>query len=576
MSQLTKFTVACTDLRLNGQISSSRSTGLTANAAAPSRSPARSLHRAAVLVAWLLVVLSSEPHHGVAALPSGMYRPSQPLPTQRVGRAYTSPQSHPIVPSSTRTSTDAAFVGPNFLQMAETQDNGTAAAAVRDNETRVKLSQFMRRDRVAFLMKNRSESVDTLLYRRNKANLSAPSSWMWKVLRAVIRGANSTTVSGGHQEVNRSAGFLQPSVLAESLAMANSSNNLSGSLPTSSISHGSTEMLIKVPILDAVGQARGLTTAAKLVIHLGLALSLVAIFIAIMTCHSRFAFVWKRAHASGVRAQVTSLPLARGRDVEDMFQGKERYDCAIFQPFSPGVVVRLQGKVLAGPQTLRAPLTRRSCVHFSASASAQRHDGIHQVPIAFHSVCADFTVALLDAAHITFKVCGQDIALFDMQKGNLYEEQRFADAPDHWQDFVLAHRAPSGDALASAALRTDLRKLEFRQVALDVGAVVTCVGELRRGHDGALELVPWQSSSTKFFAPEKKDESKLSLSDRWRTSWERDLPSDSCDQQPEKVLLSDDAGLLCVPRTHALPWDCCMEREKDDDEDEEVKGPLYA
>merc|ERR1719420_2311437 len=249
---------------------------------------------------------------------------------------------------------------------------------------------------------------------------------------------------------------------------------------------------------------------------------------------------------SGVRSQIEALPVSSGEEIQDLFQMKERYDCCHFQPLSPGLVLRIQGKVTAGRQgKLIAPLSKRDCVHFSASASTKRHDGIHALPVAFQSVCVDFTVALLDAPDVQVTICGQDVALFDSKTCVTEDQRRFSDSPDHWQDFILTHRAPGAMGLSSAALRSESGSLEFREVALVTGAVVTCMGELRRCHDGTLRLFPCEEIGLQ----RPSDGIKPSkLGETWRTSWEKPEPTSSI-KTPEKVLISDDKSLLRAPRT---------------------------
>jgi len=244
--------------------------------------------------------------------------------------------------------------------------------------------------------------------------------------------------------------------------------------------------------------------------------------------------------SSGVRAHVEALPVSSGQEIENLFQAKERYDCCHFQPLSPGVVLRIQGKVIPGRQgKLVAPLSRRDCVHFSASASSKRHDGIHALPVAYHSSCVDFAITLLDAPHIQIAIRGQEVALFDTTKGKTEDQRRFSESPDNWQDFILTHRAPG--EMSSAALRSESASLDFREVALVVGTVVTCVGEVRRGYNGVLELFPCEEVSAEHSGGMQPN----IFGERWRTSWER--LEDKTMKAPEKVLISDDECLLRKP-----------------------------
>jgi hypothetical protein len=282
-----------------------------------------------------------------------------------------------------------------------------------------------------------------------------------------------------------------------------------------------------------------------LALPLGLAFLIMTAFLCLYLFLS-----WRFGQSTGVRTQVEALKVSSGHDVKELLHIKERYDCCHFQPISPGLVLRLQGTVTSGRQgTLIAPLSKQECVHFSTSASTKRHDGIHALPLAFHSVCVDFTVALLDAPDVQVTICGQDVALFDSKVCVTEDQRRFSDSPDHWQDFILTHRAPGAMGVSSAALRSETGSLEFREVALVTGALVTCMGELRQGHDGTLRLFPCGEISTQRpsdgLNPGKMGES-------WRTSWERLEPSKST-KTPEKVLISDDKRLLKTPRKK---WSC--------------------
>jgi len=90
--------------------------------------------------------------------------------------------------------------------------------------------------------------------------------------------------------------------------------------------------------------------------------------------------------------------------------------------------------------------------------------------------------------------------------------------------------------------------LEFREVALLTGAIVTCVGELRQGPDGMLRLFPCGEVGAEGVAG---DVHPGIFGERWRTSWER--PEAVSMKAPEKVLISDDKRLL---RQSPKGWGC--------------------
>merc|ERR1719198_142122 len=85
--------------------------------------------------------------------------------------------------------------------------------------------------------------------------------------------------------------------------------------------------------------------------------------------------------------------------------------------------------------------------------------------------------------------------MFHMSRGLHVSEQAFSEAPKNWCSFVLEHLLPSADASnhfkKCADLGSDGETLEFRECALLVGGIVTCVGELSC-EDGRLKVRPWQ------------------------------------------------------------------------------------
>lgn len=232
---------------------------------------------------------------------------------------------------------------------------------------------------------------------------------------------------------------------------------------------------------------------------------------------------WRQPEGSEVRKWVKSMRPQTQEDIEDIFKPRRGYDCLLLQPQSPGVAVRVSGRIIARPEaTLRAPITRRKCVLFSTSAAERRLDGVVAPPAAFHSMASNFMVELDQG--LKLHVHGQDVALFDMAAGRHDEQVVLRDAPDAHQDFVRANRAPfSGGGLANSAV------LEFQECLLEVGAKVTCVGEVRRSETGELGL--WPAYSDAYTA----------VSASGLTSWER---SEEVRARVGKVMVSDDPNLL--------------------------------
>lgn len=256
-----------------------------------------------------------------------------------------------------------------------------------------------------------------------------------------------------------------------------------------------------------------------------------------------------------VRQWVQSLPVLSTSHVKELFHEHGGYDCLLMQPQTVPGAVRLEGIITAAPHNiLKAPLAKRSCVLFSTSASAVRLDGVRAPPTAFNAMNSDFELELLGGSigstDIRVHLRGRDAVLFDVASGWRLERTVLADAPEHLQDFLHAHRAPGVE------MPDDTEVMDFTECLLAVGSHVTCVGELRREPTGELGLWPLQNSGVPAAAMASSAETmpRYVASDGSQhgmvgglTSWERTgLPSGSICRSPRvgKVMISDDPGLL--------------------------------
>lgn len=252
---------------------------------------------------------------------------------------------------------------------------------------------------------------------------------------------------------------------------------------------------------------------------------------------------------SEVRKWVEGLPVLTAADIEVAFQPRGGYDCALMPAQELEGAVRIEGRVVAPPtSTLRAPITRRSCVLFSASAGEKRLDGVGAPPLAYHAINADFEIVPIRpaGADLRIHVRGQDVALFDMATGRHLETHALGEAPEHLQDFARAHRVVAQSASDTmgrrgvAFARSEKSSVvEFRESLLEEGAVVTCVGELRRSATGEIGLWPLSSSTSPAIVGVAPSPGGL-------TSWEATGCSET---QVEKVVISDDPRLLSTRGT---------------------------
>lgn len=264
----------------------------------------------------------------------------------------------------------------------------------------------------------------------------------------------------------------------------------------------------------------------------------------------------RRTARSSIYREVEGLCVTSGMELQSMFSMRCANEHLLSLPLHTGRLTRIQARVVAQPGgTLLAPFSGRPCVFYSASVTQSRHDGIHHLPLAFHTAASDFLLELPDAAQCPVAVKSQDVTLFDMAAGLQLQERAFMAVPDSWRAFVLAHLAPSTDASAHFESCLDLSSegglLEFRECALLVGSPVTCVGELVRDRAGTLGLHPWR--------PQSRAGAKCQLGAwHWMVpSWGRTDPTARLgDGLHGRVLVSDDPDLSgsAMWRTHSQWW----------------------
>lgn len=183
-------------------------------------------------------------------------------------------------------------------------------------------------------------------------------------------------------------------------------------------------------------------------------------------------------------------------------------------PLSPGLLMRLQGRVVAKPgASLNAPFSGRACVRYSASAAKVKHDdGVHPPPIAFHAAGNDFKLVLSDTPELVLTVQGRDVTLFNIASGQQKCEESFAEASEACRGFVLAHLLTHGCGASKGSaslaecvdLSSDATMIEFCECALLVDAEVTCIGEVVRERNGDLSLYPWQPQRQSLPPQQKK------------------------------------------------------------------------
>lgn len=260
---------------------------------------------------------------------------------------------------------------------------------------------------------------------------------------------------------------------------------------------------------------------------------------------------YKNAAFGATRQVALAAPLWQAALIDDYLPRLGGYDCALARPSSSGQRLRLEVQIL-GPSPLQAPLTKRPCVLYFATAGRRLHDGVQPLSVACSSASVPFKVALADTPQVHIHIRGEDVALFAMVGGQLSAKKLLGQAPDHWRHFVNMNRSSnkSDDFSPIAAL-------EFQECALLVGAVVTVVGELHRGSDGNLTLRPLRHEASELdMATMIRDQSqgdRKTGNNLAHGDTSDNLQDEVCETLASRVLVSDDPSLR-IREEHTKHW----------------------
>jgi len=195
--------------------------------------------------------------------------------------------------------------------------------------------------------------------------------------------------------------------------------------------------------------------------------------------------------SSTIRSFVEQLGVSSALDIEVDRQPTTNNNQILSRPLSSGRLVRLEAKVEGtfDRSTISTPLTRRSCVMYSAIAKCQGES----IAAARDAKQSDFIVSLVHAPWIKVLVASDDVVCFDMHSGIWRLSERLVDAPEILKAFVVENINP--DCLAeSPSSERDAKKLNFEESSLLVGSIITLVGKLCQSLGGQLVLQTWQES----------------------------------------------------------------------------------
>jgi len=246
------------------------------------------------------------------------------------------------------------------------------------------------------------------------------------------------------------------------------------------------------------------------------------------------------------RQSIEAMPVTAPENLEGLFRVRHANDCVLFQPQISKAVVRLEGWVWAPEEAhLRAPLSGQTCVVFNAVASEVGRD-THPTPTASCRGSCDFYLELHSPGNrVRCKVQGGDVSLFDTTAGRYRKRVQADRGQDRLKDFLRLHSFPHAQALQSSTM------LDFTENRLEIGALVTCVGELRRAPSGELLLGPLPGNRLGEASPARHVRGGL-------TSWEQQGAGSTEDA---RVMISDDPGLLRTGALFALLQFSCGDRK---------------
>mmetsp|Transcript_23967 Transcript_23967/g.44018 ORF Transcript_23967/g.44018 Transcript_23967/m.44018 type:complete len:439 (+) Transcript_23967:190-1506(+) len=246
------------------------------------------------------------------------------------------------------------------------------------------------------------------------------------------------------------------------------------------------------------------------------------------------------------RQSIEAMPVTAPENLEGLFRVRAANDCVLFQPQISSAIVRLEGWIWAPEEArLRAPLSGQTCVVFNAVASEVRGDALPKPAASCRGACEFYLELHSPGNQVRCKVNGGDVSLFDTTAGRYRKRVQADRGQERLKEFMRLHSFPHTQALQPSTM------LDFTENRLEIGALVTCVGELRRGPSGELLLGPLQGNNLGEASPERRVRGGL-------TSWEQQVP-----ETPEdaRIMISDDPGLLRTGALFALLQFSCGDRK---------------
>lgn len=195
-----------------------------------------------------------------------------------------------------------------------------------------------------------------------------------------------------------------------------------------------------------------------------------------------------------IRTHFDQLKVTSSSELDSVFpqSSSSSSDGSFPKRSSSAVPLRLEVRIegLLDRSTICSPLARKDCVMYSAAAVPKGELD----PTAVSSKRADFIVCMADAPWVKILIEGADVLCFGMKDGFWHSsEKSLQKAPEYLQEFVgsntkaqTSQHRDGGEPSKQAQRHGDA--MDFEEVALGVGSIITLVGIICRGPGGQLSM----------------------------------------------------------------------------------------
>lgn len=175
---------------------------------------------------------------------------------------------------------------------------------------------------------------------------------------------------------------------------------------------------------------------------------------------------------------IVSIPVCKWAEVDAIMSPVLDAEWSLSTPLRSHQLIRIQATVLAGIGYVKSPLTKRCCASYSVSA--RRHS---QLVCLFEvSDSIDLLVAPIDDDGARIRIAADSFKLCSIMNNWRTQSGSLSNMPHSWREKALK---------GNPSLSIDT-VLDFSECVVEVGCLLTLVGELHRDEKGVLQLRPYE------------------------------------------------------------------------------------